>query len=127
MALVLITHNMGVVSEMAQRIAVMYAGQLMELSRADRIFHTPRHPYTEALLAAMPERGDGNTRLTTIAGMVPGIMDRPQGCLFAPRCKFADASACGVRPKLEGEADSAVRCHFPLVHAKSPPITVIAA
>jgi dipeptide transport system ATP-binding protein len=127
MALVLITHNMGVVSEMAQRIAVMYAGQLMELSRADRIFHTPRHPYTEALLAAMPERGDGNTRLTTIAGMVPGIMDRPQGCLFAPRCKFADASACGVRPKLEGEADSAVRCHFPLVHAKPPPVTEIAA
>ena len=73
MALVLITHNMGVVSQMAQRIAVMYAGQIMEEQRAESLFVAPRHPYTQALMAAMPERSDGHSRLATIPGMVPGM------------------------------------------------------
>ncbi len=111
MALVLITHNMGVVSEMAQRVAVMYAGQIMEERRAHELFATPQHPYTEALMAALPERSDGMTRLTTIPGMVPGLYDRPSGCLFAPRCGYA-ADSCGQsRPTLwQGR----VRCLFPL-------------
>ena len=72
MALVLVTHNMGVVAEMARRVAVMYAGQVMEERGADALFAAPEHPYTAALLAAMPERHTGGTRLATIPGVVPG-------------------------------------------------------
>src|SRR3954470_19670562 len=100
MALVLITHNMGVVSEMAQRIAVMYAGQVMEHQRVDRLFASPQHPYTEALLAALPERAAPEGRLATISGVVPGVHDRPSGCLFAPRCGYVTERACQVRPAL---------------------------
>ena len=114
MALVLITHNMGVVSEMAQRVAVMYAGQIMEERSAQALFNTPQHPYTEALLAALPERSDGSTRLATIPGMVPGLYDRPAGCLFAPRCAYATEHSLSVRPLLRGWQDGMVRCHYPL-------------
>ena len=114
MALVLITHNMGVVSEMAQRVAVMYAGQIMEERSAHDLFAMPQHPYTEALLAALPERSDGLTRLVTIPGMVPGLYDRPRGCLFAPRCSYAVDSCRAQRPTLRDVQEGRVRCHFPL-------------
>jgi dipeptide transport system ATP-binding protein len=114
MALVLITHNMGVVSEMAQRVAVMYAGQIMEERSAHAIFDSPQHPYTEALLAAMPERSDGSSRLATIPGMVPGLHDRPTGCLFSPRCVYADAHCLANRPALRDWQSGMVRCHTPL-------------
>ena len=114
MALVLITHNMGVVSDMAQRVAVMYAGQIMEQQPAQALFQRPRHPYTEALMAALPERSDGSARLATIPGMVPGLYDRPTGCLFAPRCSYADDDCRGQRPGLVKGLEAAVRCHHPL-------------
>ncbi|MGB4585244.1 MAG: ABC transporter ATP-binding protein [Rhodoferax sp.] len=114
MALVLITHNMGVVSEMAQRVAVMYAGQIMETRSAHDIFGSPQHPYTEALLAAMPERSDGASRLATIPGMVPGLYDRPNGCLFAPRCLYANNRCRADRPELREWQSGWVRCHYPL-------------
>jgi dipeptide transport system ATP-binding protein len=114
MALVLITHNMGVVSEMAQRIAVMYAGQIMEEQSAQALFNTPQHPYTEALLSALPERSDGSARLATIPGMVPGLYDRPTGCLFAPRCSYATEHSRTERPLLRAWKDGMVRCHYPL-------------
>ena len=114
MALVLITHNMGVVSQMAQRIAVMYAGQIMEERPASELFAAPHHPYTAALMAAMPERSDGRSRLATIPGMVPGLADRPAGCLFAPRCGFAQERCRTQRPGLTADAQDRVRCHFPL-------------
>lgn len=114
MALVLITHNMGVVSEMAQRVAVMYAGQIMEEQEVQALFTTPQHPYTQALMAALPERSDGLTRLTTIAGMVPGLYDRPTGCLFAPRCGYAVDICRAQRPPLQVGHESLVRCQFPL-------------
>ncbi|EJL80219.1 oligopeptide/dipeptide ABC transporter, ATP-binding protein [Polaromonas sp. CF318] len=114
MALVLITHNMGVVSEMAQRIAVMYAGQIMEEQAAHALFNTPQHPYTEALLSALPERSDGSARLATIPGMVPGLYDRPKGCLFAPRCAYATEHSRNERPLLRAWKDGMVRCHYPL-------------
>ena len=114
MALVLITHNMGVVSEMAQRVAVMYAGQIMEERSAHDIFEAPQHPYTEALMAAMPERSDGLTRLATIPGMVPGLYDRPSGCLFAPRCSYVTQHCKDQRPALREWQSGMVRCHYPL-------------
>lgn len=118
MALVLITHNMGVVQEMAQRVAVMYAGQVVEQRRVDQLFIAPQHPYTEALLAAMPEQAAANGRLATIPGVVPGLYDRPSGCLFAPRCAYATVRCQAQRPELRPapgtEPDAQVRCHYPL-------------
>jgi dipeptide transport system ATP-binding protein len=114
MALVLVTHNMGVVAEMAQRVAVMYAGEVVEERGADALFGAPQHPYTAALLAAMPERSTGETRLATIPGVVPGLYDRPPGCLFSPRCAYATEQSCQTRPPIRRWADGQVRCHFPL-------------
>jgi dipeptide transport system ATP-binding protein len=114
MALVLITHNMGVVAEMAQRVAVMYAGQVMEERGVAELFDAPQHPYTAALLAALPERSAGGGRLATIAGMVPGVHDRPAGCLFAPRCAYATAHSRAVRPELRDWQGGQVRCHYAL-------------
>jgi dipeptide transport system ATP-binding protein len=114
MALVLVTHNMGVVAEMARRVAVMYAGQVLEERGADALFAAPEHPYTAALLAAMPERHTQSARLATIPGVVPGLYDRPKGCLFAPRCSYATARSCSERPPLRPWAGGCVRCHYPL-------------
>jgi dipeptide transport system ATP-binding protein len=113
MALVLITHNMGVVAETAQRIMVMYAGQIMEERKAADLFASPQHPYTEALLAALPERSEGG-RLATIPGVVPGLYDRPRGCLFSPRCIYATEHSRNVRPELRPWAGGQIRCHYPL-------------
>jgi dipeptide transport system ATP-binding protein len=113
MALILVTHNMGVVAEIARRVAVMYAGQVVEEREADALFAAPEHPYTAALLAAMPERHAGG-RLATIPGVVPGLHDRPSGCLFAPRCSYATARSCRERPELRAWAGGRVRCHYPL-------------
>ena len=114
MALVLITHNMGVVSEMAQRVAVMYAGQIMEERSAQDLFENPQHPYTQALMAALPERSDGERRLTTIPGMVPGLYDRPSGCLFAPRCNRVSDICLAQRPALRPWLAGQVCCHHPM-------------
>lgn len=114
MALVLITHDMAVVAETAQRVAVMYAGQQVEERGVEGLFVHPRHPYTAALLAALPERAKGSRRLPTIPGVVPGAGDRPEGCLFNPRCRFADARCRGERPALEGDGGGRVRCFHPL-------------
>ena len=120
MALVLITHNMGVVSQMAQRIAVMYAGQIMEERATSDLFADPHHPYTAALMAAMPERSNDHGHLSTIPGMVPGIYDRPAGCLFAPRCAYAKDDCRATRPLLESRGtDGSVRCLHPLSHSKA--------
>ncbi|KRE06389.1 peptide ABC transporter ATP-binding protein [Bosea sp. Root670] len=114
MALVLITHNMGVVAETAQRIMVMYAGQIMEERKVDALFANPQHPYSAALLAALPERSEHATRLATIPGMVPGLNDRPKGCLFSPRCAYATDHSRNIQPELRDWADGRVRCHYPL-------------
>ena len=126
MALVLITHNMGVVSDVAQRVAVMYAGQIMEQQPAQALFQRPRHPYTEALMAALPERSDGSVRLSTIPGMVPGLYDRPTGCLFAPRCGYADDDCRSQRPGLVNGLQAAVRCHHPLSLNGQPTVGALA-
>ncbi|AWB07577.1 dipeptide ABC transporter ATP-binding protein DppD (plasmid) [Azospirillum humicireducens] len=114
MALILITHDMGVVAETAQRVVVMYAGQVAETRPVQSLFERPRHPYTGALLDALPERALGKRRLPTIPGMVPGIADRPAGCLFSPRCRFADARCHAERPALFNVDDGRARCFYPL-------------
>jgi dipeptide transport system ATP-binding protein len=113
MALILITHNMGVVSETTERVAVMYAGQIMEQRPTQSLFASPQHPYTAALLAARPEASDGG-RLATIPGVVPGLHDRPRGCLFSPRCVHATPLTDEVRPGLRPWMDGLIRCHYPL-------------
>ncbi len=120
MGLVLITHDMGVVAETAQRVQVMYAGQVMEEQPAAPLFAHPRHPYTAALLDALPERAEGKPRLPTIPGVVPGADDRPAGCLFAPRCRFRTAHCDAERPALRMVFDACVRCHYPLDDAGQP-------
>ncbi|MDZ4735800.1 MAG: ABC transporter ATP-binding protein [Rhodospirillaceae bacterium] len=114
MALVLITHDMGVVAETARDVVVMYAGQEMEGQPTGSLFEAPRHPYTAALLEALPDRNQSKARLTTIPGVVPGIDDRPAGCLFQPRCPKADDFCRRVRPALTIDAGRSVRCHYPL-------------
>ena len=113
MALVLITHNMAVVAEIAQRVVVMYSGQVMEERAAADLFADPQHPYTAALLAARPESRIGE-RLATIPGMVPSLYERPRGCLFSPRCAYATPRAIDVRPELRPWMGGKVRCHYPL-------------
>jgi dipeptide transport system ATP-binding protein len=114
MALILITHNMGVVAETARRIIVMYAGQIVEDRSAAGLFEAPEHPYTAALLAALPERSGVDGRLATIPGMIPGPYDRPTGCLFSPRCTYATDFSRRVQPELRAWQEGRIRCHYPL-------------
>ena len=124
MGLVLITHDMGVVAETAHRVQVMYAGQVMEEQPAAALFAHPRHPYTAALLDALPERAESRTRLPTIQGVVPGVDDRPAGCLFSTRCRWRTSRCDAERPALrpvDGTAGGTfVRCHYPLDDAGHP-------
>jgi len=113
MALILITHDMGVVAETAERVCVQYAGQKVEEQPVAALFDTPHHPYTAALLAALPERATSK-HLPTIPGVVPGQFDRPAGCLFSPRCTFAD-DRCRTEPPRTSTAELGLaRCHYPL-------------
>ena len=120
MALMLITHDLSVVAQTAQRVVVMYAGQVLETAPVPEIFNAPQHPYTQALLAALPEHNLGQARLQTIPGVVPGQYDRPRGCLLAPRCAYAKAQCHSQRPALAGAHGHQVRCHFPLNAAGQP-------
>ncbi len=113
MALILITHDMGVVAETAERVSVQYAGQKVEEQPVDDLFSRPHHPYTAALLAALPERAT-TKHLPTIPGVVPGQFDRPAGCLFSPRCKYADEK-CRTQPPQPKSSDVGhARCYYPL-------------
>jgi peptide/nickel transport system ATP-binding protein len=95
MAIMLITHDLGVVAEMATDVAVMYLGRVVEQAPVDEIFHAPRHPYTQALLRSIPRmRSRSRERLTPIAGAVPHPYDRPSGCPFHPRCPQFMAGRC---------------------------------
>jgi dipeptide transport system ATP-binding protein len=110
--MVLITHSMGVVAETADTVSVHYAGQKVEERSVKQLFANPRHPYTAALLAALPERATGR-HLPSISGTVPGQFDRPQGCLFAPRCNLAEDLCQSTPPVVKQD----VCCHYPLAKA----------
>lgn len=114
MALVLISHDMAVIAETAQRVLVMYAGQVVEEQRSPQIFTGPSHPYTAALLRALPDESIGLPRLPTIPGTVPGALDRPLGCVFGPRCRYADDRCRASRPELVPRGDALARCYYPL-------------
>ncbi|MGH8799628.1 MAG: oligopeptide/dipeptide ABC transporter ATP-binding protein [Casimicrobiaceae bacterium] len=120
MALLLITHDLAVVAETAQRVVVMYAAEQVETGPLPEIFDAPRHPYTQALLDALPEHNLDRARLKAIPGVVPGQFDRPAGCLLSPRCRFALPRCWVDRPALAGPAGRQVRCHFPLDAAGRP-------
>jgi len=112
-AILLITHNLAVVAETCDRVAVMYGGKLQEVGPVEEIFNAPKHPYTQGLLASLPTSvGDKHDRLRTIPGNVPGILDLPDGCKFLTRCpeRF---DKCDVEPELlEVSPGHTVRCHL---------------
>ncbi len=114
MALILITHDLALVAESAHRIIVMYAGQVVEEGRAEEIFKSPLHPYTQALLKSLPEFAEGKFRLQSLPGVVPGKYDRPQGCLLNPRCPYATEKCRSVEPALVQINSRQVKCHTPL-------------
>jgi peptide/nickel transport system ATP-binding protein len=119
-ATILITHDLAVVAETADRVAVMYAGRIVEEASADALFAAPRHPYTQGLMSSIPEvvaldELEPGARLAEIPGMVPALWDLPPGCAFAPRCKYRDTKCDTARPLLESlESGRRVACWHPL-------------
>ncbi len=118
MALMMITHDLGVIAETVDRVAVMYAGRIVEEGTTDAVFAAPRHPYTAGLFAASPHAAEtgaeGRTRLRAIPGQVPDPAARPEGCGFAPRCERVTVR-CAARPELaEASGGHGVACFHPL-------------
>jgi dipeptide transport system ATP-binding protein len=112
---VLVTHDMGVVAETADRVVVQYAGQQVETNDTRSLFADPHHPYAAALLAALPERTQKG-RLVSIPGVVPGQFDRPGGCLFSPRCNFVIDRCRQSEPRRAPDSLGRALCFTPLVN-----------
>ena len=113
MAILLITHNLGLVGDIAERVAVMYAGQIVELAPAKELLRRPWHPYTQALMDSVPKLGSDARRLISIPGNVPQLNALPGGCRFHPRCPKAQAECSQTAPALlEVAANRWVRCPF---------------
>ncbi len=110
MAIILITHDLGVIAEVADRVLVMYGGQVIETASAHDVFARPRHPYSRALLDTMPQSHDGRGELPVIAGMVPSASAWPQGCRFAPRCGYAVDACSAAMPPLASAGPDLIRC-----------------
>jgi oligopeptide/dipeptide ABC transporter ATP-binding protein len=112
MSIMLITHDLAVISEIADRVIIMYAGQMVEEAKERDIFTSPLHPYTEALLRSIPSVNKEDTdKLYMIKGMVPNLLMKHSGCLFAPRCDYARKKCHEVTPELRLCGSSKVRCH----------------
>jgi oligopeptide/dipeptide ABC transporter ATP-binding protein len=113
MAVLLITHDLGIVAEMADHVGVMYAGQIVESAPTRDLFNEPRHPYTRGLFASLPARVRRGQDLTTLEGVVPEATAWPPACRFEPRCPHRWATCATVAPRyLEGDDGRAVRCHL---------------
>jgi oligopeptide/dipeptide ABC transporter ATP-binding protein len=113
MAMLLITHDLGIVSEVAHDVSVMYAGQVVEAAPTRDLFHDPRHPYTQGLFASLPARNRRGQDLMTLDGIVPDAANWPTGCRFAERCVHR-LDACSAAPQLRVSASGRqVRCHLP--------------
>jgi len=106
-----ISHNLAVVSHIADRVGVMYLGRVVELAEAERLFAAPRHPYTRMLMDAIPDLEMSGKSRTPVAGEVPNPLAPPAGCAFHPRCPHANARCRAERPVLAGPATAAVACH----------------
>ncbi|HJV95890.1 MAG TPA: ABC transporter ATP-binding protein, partial [Albitalea sp.] len=109
-----VAHDLSVVKHISERVAVMYVGRIVETAPTEALFASPRHPYTEALLSALPEHNIGQRRLRAMPGVVPGAADRPRGCLLSPRCPYVQARCRDERPELFGVDGAQARCFFPL-------------
>jgi peptide/nickel transport system ATP-binding protein len=110
-SMIFITHNMALVSEIADRIAVMYAGKIVEIADAEEIFINPMHPYTQALMASVPEVGVYK-KLRAIPGEPPSLMNPPRGCRFHPRCPYVMDICRSIEPTLKKVGDHYVACHL---------------
>lgn len=111
-AVVLVTHDMGVIAETADRIAVMYAGRLVEVGNVAQVVREPLHPYTKGLMASIPQIGKTAHRLTQIEGSMPGLRDPLPGCAFEPRCPRAMSVCRKTRPEPEAVGTGRVACHL---------------
>lgn len=112
MGTIMITHDLGVVAEIADTVAVMYAGTIVETGPAERIFNDPQHPYTIGLMSSIPQLSGPRGRLATVPGMVPTTQNMPEGCRFATRCPFAQPICANEPPLAPLEGGHAVACHF---------------
>ena len=113
MAILYITHNLGVIAEMATNVAVMYAGNIVEYSDVVTIFKRPQHPYTKALLKSIPRMDLKLDRLGVITGVVPNLITPPSGCRFHPRCHYATNKCSKEKPSnIETEPNHLVYCHY---------------
>ena len=110
LAILFITHDLGVVADLCDRVAVMYAGQLVEEAGVDELFAQPRHPYTEGLLAAMPRMAATDAPLGAIPGQVPAPSELPKGCRFHPRCRYALAACELEQVQLDEAGNGRSRC-----------------
>ena len=113
-ALIWITHDLGVIAELADRVAVMYAGRIVETGSVDAVLDHPRHPYTQGLLRSLPGRTAPGQRLVQIEGMAPSLSARVPGCAFAPRCARASARCAGEQPPVTQASGREFRCFHPL-------------
>lgn len=112
-AMILITHDLAVIAETVDRVAVMYAGRIVEMAEVETIFSTPKHPYTQGLLASIPILGEPGKRLKAIPGRVPSLVDLPSACTFANRCEFAGSRCRSEQPEIKDIGDGhKVRCHL---------------
>ncbi|MBT9779100.1 ATP-binding cassette domain-containing protein [Clostridium sp. MCC353] len=115
-SLILITHDLAVVSEMVDKINVMYCGKLVETGSNEDVVYHSAHPYTEGLLNSIPKLREDKDRLDFIPGMVPNMFELPQGCYFAPRCKYCQEICNREQPQMQDLGnDHRVACHFPLI------------
>ncbi len=110
--LILITHDLGVVSQVTEKIMVMYAGAVIEQGPTEQIIHQPIHPYTQGLINALPQQTIPGQRLNQIKGVMPSLQDIPQGCAFHPRCEYRQEVCSQQRPTLTQYAERLSACHF---------------
>lgn len=114
MSMMLITHDLGVVGEVCDRVAIMYAGEIVEEGSVLDVYTAPKHPYTQGLFDSLPEiDSDENKKLIPIPGVAPSAMEIPAGCAFHPRCRYKQV-ICEQTPPVSGEGTHWCRCHFPL-------------